>query len=81
MIAEQSFHAAIETIYDAALAPARWPAALQSIADCFGDVGALLLYGRDDGGFGYIESLGLSGLIEPFFADHGFRSSTRAGCG
>jgi hypothetical protein len=43
---------AIEAIYDAAAAPARWPVALQAIADYFGDVGALIYYQRDDGSFG-----------------------------
>ena len=32
--------------------PALWPRALQAIADAFGDVGAILIWQRDDGGFG-----------------------------
>jgi DNA-binding CsgD family transcriptional regulator/PAS domain-containing protein len=48
--------AAVETIYQTALAPERWPAALQAIADAFDDVGAVLTYGRGDGRLGVIVS-------------------------
>ncbi len=48
--------AAIESIYIAATNPSHWPSALQVIADCFDDVGAILIYGRDDGSFGVIDS-------------------------
>jgi len=34
--------------------------ALQTVADCFGDVGAILIYGKDDGSFGVIESPSLA---------------------
>jgi DNA-binding CsgD family transcriptional regulator len=49
----------IESIYDAASAPSRWPETLQRIADGFGDVGANLIWRRDDGRFGTITSPGL----------------------
>jgi DNA-binding CsgD family transcriptional regulator/PAS domain-containing protein len=45
---------AVEAIYAAAATPRLWPDALQAIADCFGDVGALMIYQRDDGSFGTI---------------------------
>ena len=48
--------AAIEAIYAAAADPSRWPSTLAFIAKCFDDVGAILIYGRDDGSFGVIES-------------------------
>jgi len=48
--------AAIEAIYAAAADPSRWPLTLEFIANCFDDVGAILIYGRDDGSFGVIES-------------------------
>ncbi len=48
--------AAIESIYVAAANPSHWPSALQVVANCFDDVGAILIYGRDDGSFGVIES-------------------------
>jgi DNA-binding CsgD family transcriptional regulator/GAF domain-containing protein len=48
--------AAIEAIYDAAPVPARWSAALQSIAECFGDFGANLFWARDDGRVGIVVS-------------------------
>jgi DNA-binding CsgD family transcriptional regulator/PAS domain-containing protein len=50
------FVAAIEAIYATAAAPALWPQALDTIAGCFGDVGAILLYKRDNGSFGTIVS-------------------------
>lgn len=68
MSSEHTTAITVQAIYEAALSPAMWPIALQAIADCFGDVGALLIYSRDDSGFGYIESVGLQGLIERFFS-------------
>lgn len=56
MFASDTIHDAIRAIYDAATAPERWPATLQKIADCTGDVGAVLLWRRDDGSFGTIVS-------------------------
>lgn len=49
-------HEAVRTIYEAATAPDRWPAALQAIADCLDDVGTVLLWQRDDGSFGSVVS-------------------------
>src|SRR5690349_16439506 len=43
------FSRVVEDIYSAAPDPSRWPATLQAIADYFGDVGANLIYKRDDG--------------------------------
>lgn len=54
-----NFVAAVEAVYDAAPDPTRWPDALQAIANCFGDVGAVLLWRRDDGSFGTIVSKSL----------------------
>lgn len=53
-------HVAIEAIYHAALHPADWPDALALIADCTGDVGAVLLWSKGDGSFGTITSPGLA---------------------
>jgi DNA-binding CsgD family transcriptional regulator len=47
---------AVEAIYDAAPNPALWPRALAAIANCTGDVGSLLIWGKDDGSFGTIVS-------------------------
>jgi DNA-binding CsgD family transcriptional regulator/PAS domain-containing protein len=47
---------AIEAIYDAAPDPRRWPRALGAIADYFDDVGAILIWYRDNGTFGTIVS-------------------------
>jgi DNA-binding CsgD family transcriptional regulator len=63
---ESLFATAVEEIYTAAPDPARWPKALQAIADCFGDIGAILIYGRDDGAFGVIESPQLASLIPEY---------------
>ncbi len=65
--------AAIESIYTAASDPSHWPVTLQTIADCFDDVGAILIYGRDDGSFGVIESPSL----EPVNAEYALHWSTR----
>ena len=53
---DKLFVNAVEAIYDAAPDPSRWPHALQAIADCFGDVGTILIWRRDDGSFGTIAS-------------------------
>ena len=53
---DKLFVTAVEAIYDAAPDPSRWPQALQAIADCLGDVGAILIWRRDDGTFGTIVS-------------------------
>lgn len=50
------FVAAVEAIYQTALAPERWPVALQAITDTFGDIGAVLNYARGDGRLGVIVS-------------------------
>lgn len=57
---------AIRSIYDAAIEPARWPQVLQQIADCTGDVGAIVIYGRDDGSFGVIESPSLAAIVAEY---------------
>lgn len=57
---DQSFVRALEAIYDAAPEPLRWPIALQAVADVFEDVGAVMLWQRDDGGFGVIASPSLA---------------------
>src|SRR5262245_3751131 len=54
--AHEWFPAAVEAIYAAAPDPAKWPAALGAVGDCFGDIGAVLLWQRDDGSFGSIAS-------------------------
>ena len=53
---DKKFLIAVESIYDASLDPSHLPDALQAIADCLGDVGAILLWRRDDGTFGSIAS-------------------------
>lgn len=51
---------AIEAIYDAASEPQRWPLALGAIAECFDDVGAILIWHKNDGTFGTIVSESLA---------------------
>jgi DNA-binding CsgD family transcriptional regulator/GAF domain-containing protein len=63
---ESAFAAAVEAIYDSAPDPARWPNALQKIAECFGDLGAVILWQRDDGGFGTVVSPGLASAQEDY---------------
>lgn len=79
------FVAAVEAIYDAAPAPERWPAALQVIADSFGDVGAHLIYQREDGAYGTICSPGLEAAQRDYDAGewwcHDVRFSRSLECG
>jgi hypothetical protein len=51
--------AAVEAVYAAAADPGAWAAALQAIADVTGDVGAVLVYQREDGSFGTVVSSGI----------------------
>jgi DNA-binding CsgD family transcriptional regulator len=57
---ERLFVDAVDAIYAAAPDPTCWPRALQAIADVFGDIGAVMLWSRDDGGFGAIASPSLA---------------------
>jgi hypothetical protein len=57
---EALFSAEIEAVYLSAAEPSHWPQALKAIADCFGDVGAVLLYIRTDGSIGTIVSADLA---------------------
>lgn len=63
------FDTAVGLIYRAALEPAVWPSALDAIAACTGDEAAVLLYGRDDGGFGVIESPSINVLVHEYLRD------------
>lgn len=71
-------NAAITAIYRAALEPSTWPQALQLIADCTGDVGSILIFGRDDGGFGVIESASLTPVLTEYRSDGWCFRDTRA---
>jgi DNA-binding CsgD family transcriptional regulator/PAS domain-containing protein len=53
---EDPFVEALEKIYDAAPDAAQWPRALTAVSNCFGDVGALLIWVKDDGTFGTVVS-------------------------
>jgi DNA-binding CsgD family transcriptional regulator/PAS domain-containing protein len=75
---EDGFAAAVEAIYDAAAAPSEWPRALQAIADCLHDVGALLIWQRDDAGFGVIVSPCLQEAQQDYEANGWFRRDIRA---
>jgi DNA-binding CsgD family transcriptional regulator len=55
-IESASFVAAVEAIYSTAAQPDMWPNALQATADVFEDIGANLIWRRDDGSFGTIVS-------------------------
>jgi DNA-binding CsgD family transcriptional regulator len=57
---------AFDSIYEAALDPHHWPRALQAIADCFGDIGTVLMFGRDDGSMGTIVSASLTAAQEDY---------------
>ncbi|NVN87287.1 MAG: helix-turn-helix transcriptional regulator [Rhodopseudomonas sp.] len=70
---QDAFVAAVEAIYDAAPEPSRWPIALQAIADVTGDVGTVLSYQRDDGGFGAIGSPSIDALMREYAETWGGR--------
>ncbi len=55
------YEAAIESIYESALDPSRLPHALQDIADYFGDIGASIVWTRDDGTVGTIAAPSVHG--------------------
>lgn len=57
---------AIEAIYAAAPEPSLWPHTLQTIADLFGDVGAVMVWQRDDGGFGTFSSPSIQEMVAEF---------------
>ena len=58
--------AAVDAIYDTAIAPEKWPDALQAIADVFGDIGGSLTYRRSDGRLGVIVSPSLMAGAEDY---------------
>jgi DNA-binding CsgD family transcriptional regulator/PAS domain-containing protein len=70
-------HTAVAAIYDAATDPDRWPHALQAIADVTGDVGTVLMWRRDDGGFGTIVSPALE-QAQADYAAHWWQHDIRA---
>lgn len=74
---DECFVAAVEAVYSAAATPARWPQALQSIADCSGDVGAILIYQRDDGSYGTIGSPSLDAARLEYDRDEWWRQDVR----
>jgi DNA-binding CsgD family transcriptional regulator/PAS domain-containing protein len=59
---------AIEAIYAAAANPGLWPEALQAIADCFDDHGAILIYSQNDGHFGALSSASLTTMMTEYGA-------------
>ena len=55
----EAYEAAVDAIYACAQDPNAWPDALAAIAGAFGDVGAILVFPRENGEFGTIVSPGL----------------------
>jgi DNA-binding CsgD family transcriptional regulator/PAS domain-containing protein len=85
----ENFSRAVDAIYEAALEPNSWPLAMQAIADCFGDVGAVMGWRRGDGGFWTIASPSLAAVQKDYdekwrwqdiramrFAEHSFLSGS-----
>ena len=56
---ESRINDAVQAVYAAALTPTVWPEALDKIAKVFDDVGAVIVYEREDGGYGHVVSEGL----------------------
>lgn len=74
---DRAFVSAVEAVYSAAAAPSRWPQALQAIAECSGDVGAILIYQRDDGSYGTIGSPSLDAARLEYDRDEWWRHDIR----
>lgn len=66
MPASSLYANAIEAIYAAAASTERWRDALEAIAAYFGDVGANLIYSRDDGSTATIVSAGLQAAHDDY---------------
>jgi DNA-binding CsgD family transcriptional regulator len=66
IVVAERYATAVDAIYAAATAPGLWPRALERVADVFGDVGANLLYIRDDGSFGIIVTPSLVAAEEDY---------------
>jgi DNA-binding CsgD family transcriptional regulator/PAS domain-containing protein len=81
MLMAELIVSAIDAIYEAAPDPSRWPHALQAIADVFDDVGANLLWRRDDGSFGNIVSPKLRDALQDYEREEWWRQDIRAGRG
>lgn len=62
-----ALNAAIEAIYEAALSPETWPAALLAVNACFDAEGALLFFQRSDGSCAAINSPGLLDRVNAQF--------------
>lgn len=82
----ERFVLAAEAMYHCAAVPSDWPRALQAIADCFDDIGTVLIWRRDDGSCGTIVSPALKAAQDDYAKrwwqhdiraarshDHGFR--------
>ena len=61
-----AFVEAVEAIYKAAGQPSTWPDALAATAAVFGDIGANLLWMRDDRSFGTVVSAGLAPMAQKY---------------
>jgi DNA-binding CsgD family transcriptional regulator len=72
-------NAAIDAIYAAAAEPQRWPQALQVIADCFDDIGAILIYQRSDGSYGTVTSPQLETAQRDYEENNWWRQDIRFG--
>jgi DNA-binding CsgD family transcriptional regulator len=77
---DERFVTAVKEIYATSLQPSHWPQALQAIADCFGDVGTILIFSKDDGSFGVLVSPRLKECAAEYARDWS-RRDTRANRG
>jgi DNA-binding CsgD family transcriptional regulator/PAS domain-containing protein len=65
-LVSDAFVEAVEAIYKAAGQPSTWPDALAATAAVFGDIGANLLWMRDDRSYGTIISAGLAPMAQKY---------------
>lgn len=67
----QAFSEAVRAVYDAALAPDTWPAALAKIGALFGAEGAVVIFYRADADTDFIHSEGLADAVR-LYLDEGW---------
>jgi hypothetical protein len=65
-VSAHKYAEAVDAIYAAATAPTLWQLALERVAAVFDDVGANLLYIRDDGSFGIIVTPSLQTVVDEY---------------
>lgn len=75
---EAQFSAALHAIYEAALTPDRWPAALSRIGALFAGAGAVIIFYRDHSPAEFIHSPEVESAVEVYLAEEWWRRDLHA---